>query len=108
MIFVFSVINIDVSMNIDFEIFNIEFFTFDIIITIMNTSFDVTIIEINSNIVICNIEICFHVDIFFFSIFDIIVVKMNIACEFSEMIISISNIKNLNYIILFSHYYFFF
>ena len=104
MSFVFSIINIDVNMNINFEIFDIEFF----ITTIMNMSFDVTTIEIKSKIVICNIKICIFVNVFSsFSTFDFIVVTMNIVCEFFEVIISISNIKNLNHITSFSSHYFF-
>ena len=45
---------------------------------------------------------------FSFSIFDIIIVTMNIICELFKVMISISNIKNSNHITSFSFFYYFF
>ena len=58
------------------------------------------IFEIVSNIVVFNIKTRTFVDMF--------IIVINTVCKFIENVISISNIKNLNYITLLSSYYYFF
>ena len=104
MVFALPAIDVDVSMDINFEAFNTESFTSDITTTAtMDTSSDVTDIEINSDIVICNTKACPPVDSSpQSSASDITAVTVDIACGPPEVVISALDIKDSNHITSFS------
>ena len=99
MVFALPAIDIDVSMGINFEAFNTESSTSDTTTT-MDMSSDVTPIEINSDIVICNTKACLPVDA------PPPPPASDITCGPPEVVISASDIQDLNHITSCSPHYF--